>query len=65
MHLKSEHFKTGYTCKTVEHIYRTDVHDIILKKQKALVSYLSFRNYFSFLQNSEPVFVRAKKLESY
>lgn len=48
MHLKSEHFKTGYTSKTVENIYRTDVHDIILKKQKALVSDLSFRNYFSF-----------------
>lgn len=48
MHLKSEHFKTGYTSKTVENIYRTDVHDIILKKQEALVSDLSFRNYFSF-----------------
>lgn len=64
MHLKSEHFKTGYTSKTVENIYRTDVHDIILKKQKALVSDL-FQKLFFFLQNSEPVFVKAKKLESY
>lgn len=63
-YLKSEHFKTGFTCKILEHIHRTDVHDIILTRQQALVSYLSFRNHFLFVQNFEPVFVKKEK-ESY
>lgn len=59
-YLKSEHFKTGFTCKILEHIHRTNVHDIILTRQQALVSYLSFRNHFLFVQNFEPVFVKGK-----